>query len=158
MQSRNRWAKLMFFAMLFMLAALAIYAYLGTFTRYMADDYCTAGTIKNHGFWGAQTYWWQNWSGRYSFTFVVSFVELMGLRIVPILPALLISLWLFSIVWACLPILKKIKVSNYIFVGIFTASLILWLTYRSVDDYPQIVFWQTGSSPIPFSHFVFVGN
>jgi len=156
MESRDRWAKLIFFAMLFMLAALAIYAYLGTFTRYMADDYCTAAALKNDGFWGAQAYWWQNWSGRYSFTFVVSFVELIGLRIVPILPALLISLWLFSAVWACLPILKKLQVSNYILIGISAASLMLWLTYQSVDDYPQIVFWQTGILTYPVSPILFL--
>src|ERR1043165_8797022 len=126
---KNQFVNPVFFAVLiFIFASLLLYAYLGTFTRYMADDYCTAAALKNNGFWGTQTYWWQNWSGRYSFTFVVSFVELLGLAIVPILPALVIFLWLFSIVWGCLPGLRKLRVANYMLVGIFAASLMLWLT------------------------------
>jgi hypothetical protein len=156
MERGNPWAGLIFFAaLLFMLAALTVYAYLGTFTRYMADDYCTAAAVKD-GFWGAQAYWWENWSGRYSFTFLVSFVELFGLRIVPILPALIMSLWLFSAVWACLPLLKHLNVSNYISGSVFLASVALWLTYRSVPDYPQVVFWQTGILTYPISLVLFL--
>src|SRR5512132_1681351 len=124
MDHKSRTANLVFFAvLLFMLATLVVYAYLGTFTRYMADDYSTASVLQDEGFWGAQTYWWQNWSGRYSFTFVISFVELFGVGIVPILPTLIILLWLFSITWLCLPFLKDLKAQNFIFASIFVASV-----------------------------------
>lgn len=138
-----------------MLSALALYAYLGTFTRYMADDYCSAAALKKEGFWGAQAYWWQNWSGRYSFSFVVSLVEMLGLKIVPVLPGVAIALWLFSVVWGCLPLLKNLKVSHAIAGALFLASVALWSTYRSIDDYPQIVFWQTGILTYPVSIILF---
>ena len=138
-----------------MLSALALHAYLGTFTRYMADDYCSAAALKNEGFWGAQSYWWQNWSGRYSFSFLISLVELLGLKIVPILPGVAITLWLLSMVWGCLPLLKKLKVSHAIAGALFLSSVALWLTYRSVDDYPQIAYWQTGILTYPVSIVLF---
>ncbi len=138
-----------------MLIALALYAYLGTFTRYMADDYCSAAALKTNGFWGAQSYWWQNWSGRYSFSFVISLVEMLGLRIVPILPGLAIALWLLSIVWGFLPLLRNLKVSHAVAGALFLASVALWSTYRIVDDYPQIVFWQTGILTYPISIILF---
>src|SRR5215213_6598871 len=91
MNHKSRATTVVFFTvLLFMLATLVLYAYLGTFTRYMADDYSTASVLNKEGFWGAQVYWWQTWSGRYSFTFVISFIELFGLGIVPILPTLII--------------------------------------------------------------------
>ncbi len=156
MERKNRWVQLLFYIVLLsMLSALALYAYLGTFTRYMADDYCSAAALKNNGFWGAQSYWWQNWSGRYSFTFVISLVELLGLRIVPILPGLAIALWLLSLVWALLPLLRNLKVSSPIAGALFLSSVALWLTYRSVADYPQIVFWQTGILTYPVSIILF---
>jgi hypothetical protein len=156
MERKNRWAQPLFYIVLLsMLSALALYAYLGTFTRYMADDYCSAAALKNEGFFGAQSYWWQNWSGRYSFTFIISLVELLGLRIVPILPGLAIALWLFIIVWAVLPLLKNLKVSSPIAGALFLASVALWMTYRSVADYPQIVFWQTGILTYPVSIILF---
>src|SRR5262245_8786617 len=157
MEQKNQWAKFLFYLMLlFMLSPLALYVYLGTFTRYMADDYCSAAALKNEGFWGAQSYWWANWSGRYSFTFLISFVELLGLRIVPILPALIILLLLFSFVWASLPLLKQLKISNSIPGALFIACVALWSTYRNIDDYPQVVFWQTGVITYPLSLILFL--
>lgn len=142
--------------LLLMLFALAVYAYLGTFTRYVGDDYCSASALATEGFWGAQSYWWRNWSGRYSFSFAISFVELFGVSIVPVLPALILSLWLISAVWACLPLLRVLKISNPVFTGMLIASISLWLTYRSVNDYPQIVFWQTGILTYPVSPILFL--
>ena len=156
MERQNRLAQLLFYIVLgCMLASLALYAYLGTFTRYMADDYCSAAAFKSEGFWGAQSYWWQNWSGRYSFSFLVSLAEMLGLKIVPILPTLAIVLWLFSVVWGCLPLLKSLKVPHAIVGALFLASVALWSTYRSVEDYPQIVFWQTGILTYPVSIILF---
>jgi hypothetical protein len=153
---QNRWARLLFYILLLaMLSSLALYAYLGTFTRYMADDYCSAAALKTEGFWGAQAYWWQNWSGRYSFSFVVSLVELLGLKIVPILPGGAIALWLFSLVWGSLPLLRTLQVRHAIAGGLFLASIAIWSTYRAVDDYPQIVFWQTGILTYPVTIILF---
>jgi hypothetical protein len=150
---------LVFWVLLFsIIASLLLYAYFGIFTRYMADDYCTAAALKTRGFLGAQTYWWQHWSGRYSFTFLVSLVELFGLRIIPILPAFIMCLWLVSIVWVCLPFLREFKIENPILSSVFIAGLLLWLTYQSVSDYPQIMFWQTGILTYPVSPILFLSG
>lgn len=155
-EQKNQWTRLPFYiVLLFMLSALALYAYQGTFTRYMADDYCSAAALKEEGFLGAQAHWWTNWSGRYSFSFAISLVELLGLTVVPVLPAAILFLWLFSIVWGCLPLLKRLDISSPVSGAIFLASVAVWLTYRSVDDYPQIVFWQTGILTYPVSLILF---
>ena len=157
MKHRSQWMNLVFWVLLLSISAsLLLYAYLGTFTRYMADDYCTAAALRTRGFWGAQTYWWQHWSGRYSFTFVVTFAELLSVSVVPILPAITILVWLFSIVWASLPFLKSLKIENHLLTGIFIACVLLWLTYQSLNDYPQIVFWQTGILTYPVSPILFL--
>ncbi|MEJ2571620.1 MAG: hypothetical protein P8Y98_13890, partial [Anaerolineales bacterium] len=55
---------------------LVLYAWIGIHSRYMADDFWTSGQLKELGFWEAQKYWYLSWSGRFSFTFLVSLVEL----------------------------------------------------------------------------------
>lgn len=157
MQTKKQWLDFALYAVLIIvLAALALYAYLGSFTRYMADDYCTAAVLKEGGIWRAQSYWWNNWSGRYSFTFLVSLVELLGLRIVPILPGLFILLWLVSAVWALQPFLRDLQLRKPAATGTLIAAVLLWMIYRSVDDYPQIVFWQTGILTYPPSIILFL--
>ena len=64
------------------LLPLAAWACLGFFTRYLADDYSTSSVLLKKGFWQMQTVWYSTWSGRYSFTFLVSLVELAGVRLV----------------------------------------------------------------------------
>ncbi len=141
---------------LFMFAALAIYGYLGTFTRYMADDYATASALRRYGFWGAQKFWWENWSGRFSFTFIVSFVELFGLKMVRVLPILVTGAWFIGIVWLCLPVLRNLGYRKNFLASFFIASVTLWMTYRLVDDYAQVVFWQTGILTYPISPILFL--
>src|SRR2546421_13129396 len=80
--------------------ALAAYGYIGFFSRYMADDYTTRRAVNSLGLLGAQTYWYMNWTGRFSFTFAVSLLGLIGPRVVQFLPALLLASWCAATVWA----------------------------------------------------------
>ena len=80
--------------------ALAAYSYVGFFTRYMADDYTTRRAVNSLGLLGAQTYWYMNWTGRFSFTFAVSLLGLIGPRVVQFLPALLLTSCCAATVWA----------------------------------------------------------
>ena len=62
--------------------ALAAYSYVGFFTRYMADDYTTRRTVDLLGLLGAHTLWYMGWTGRFSFSFVISLLGLTGPRVV----------------------------------------------------------------------------
>ena len=74
-------------------AALATFAWLGTYVRYEADDFCFAGMLREHGFWGAQVQWYTQWFGRWTFAFVVTALDLLGPGIVRVLGAALITAW-----------------------------------------------------------------
>jgi hypothetical protein len=69
-----------------LLIPLVSQAIAGTHSRYLADDYCTAGDLRVNGFVQSQIDWYVNWSGRFSFTFLVNVVHLFGPRLVPLLP------------------------------------------------------------------------
>lgn len=71
--------------------------YLGLSARYLADDYCTAGTLIDLGFWGSQRYWYLHWSGRYAFTFFVNLLEMAGPGITRALPGIFLALWLLAL-------------------------------------------------------------
>ncbi len=72
---------------LVLLIPLAGYALLGWFSRYASDDYCTASITVTSGFFAAQEYWYRAWSGRYTFTAIVSAFDVLGSGVVRILPA-----------------------------------------------------------------------
>src|ERR1700716_4472246 len=78
---------------------LAVYASVGGFARYTADDYCWAGVLRTEGFLSAQVSWYTVYSPRYAFTFIVNVVELAGPAIVPALPIAAILVWLATLTW-----------------------------------------------------------
>ena len=140
------------------LASLVLFAYLGTFTRYISDDYFSIASLHEYGYWGAQAYWWGNWSGRYSFLALILFVDLFGLKAIPVFPALFQILWILSVSFAVYQLLPRNSFSRQLFLSISLASVISWISLRSLVQYSEVVFWKTGICnyavpPILFSFF-----
>ena len=59
--------------------ALAILCVRGVYVRYNADDYWTASVVTRLGFWKSQTFWYERWSGRFAYTFLIGIVEAIGI-------------------------------------------------------------------------------
>jgi hypothetical protein len=78
--------------------ALAIYAYLGTFSRHLADDYCSVN-FTNANFFSALWLNYMNVSDRFSNFMLITFSESMSPRSVSVLPALMLTLWIMGIAW-----------------------------------------------------------
>jgi hypothetical protein len=130
---------------IFLGAALLAHAYVGFFTRYMADDYCVAGTIRSSGLLLTQKSFYLGWSGRYSFTFVAGVFSLIGPRIVPLLPALALLMMLAALTWAIFPLLSGRSRRQPFLSSLVLAELIVFVT---VTDNPggvyEALYWQTG--------------
>src|SRR5947209_9780423 len=135
--------------------ALAAYSYVGFFTRYMADDYTTRRTVDLLGLLGAQTHWYFGWTGRFSFSFVISLLGLTGPRVVQFLPALLLTSWCAATVWAVHQLhiyqlhahqlqrpgsLKPSYTKSLLF-----AALIVFATIETAPNVAQSLYWQTGA-------------
>ena len=78
--------------------ALTIYAYLGIFSRHLADDYCVVDFIDKNFFSAL----WTNYtdvSDRFSNFMLITLSENLGARSVAVLPALMITLWVIGIAW-----------------------------------------------------------
>jgi hypothetical protein len=117
---------------------LAVYASVGGFARYTADDYCWAGVLRTEGFLAAQVSWYTIYSPRYAFTFIVNVVELAGPAIVPALPIAAILVWLATLTWTLRQFgLKKMH-------ALLMAELAALATLQTAPDLPQSLYWQTG--------------
>lgn len=126
------------------LLSLLVFAYIGTFTRYISDDYYSAASLQEYGYWGAQAYWWNIWTGRYSFIALILFVDILGLKVYTILPGLSLLLWILSLSWAACQILSQNSFPRKMLVSISLASVITWISLRSLVQYSEVVFWKTG--------------
>ncbi|HPH95566.1 MAG TPA: DUF6056 family protein [Anaerolineaceae bacterium] len=127
-----------------LLLPLALYAWIGFYSRYAADDYETAGALQTRGFWGSQDYWYQNWSGRYTYFFLIVVVESFGTGPVPFITAACLSLWFLGTA-LCLKLWSRrtaLPWPRLLTLG--GSALLLFVTLRSLQFIHQIIFWQTG--------------
>jgi hypothetical protein len=117
---------------------LAVYTSIGAFSRYTADDFCWAGTLRVEGFLNAQVFYYTVYSPRYAFTFVVTLVELAGPAIVPALPAAAILVWLAVLTWTFGQFgVAKVR-------GLLLAEVAAFATLQTAPDLSQSLYWQTG--------------
>ena len=80
-----------------LLAVIGAHAYIGSFSRMMADTYCYAANVGTYGLLGAQRIWYTGWTGRYAFNFAESLTGRLGPGIVPLLPAAVLLAWLLAL-------------------------------------------------------------
>src|SRR5215510_2297288 len=123
---------------------LLVYASIGSFARYIADDYCWAGVLREQGFLNAQVWWYVAYSPRYAFTFIVNLVELAGPGIVPILPMVALIAWVAALSWTIRQLGVRLGELSEWTSAVLLALVIALGTLHTAPDLPQSLYWQTG--------------
>jgi hypothetical protein len=123
---------------------LIVYAWIGSYARYTADDYCWAGILRTEGFLKAQVVWYTGFSPRYAFTFLVNLVELAGPPIVPLLPALALVVWVTVLTWTFSQFRIVLGRLSRLASAVIVAEVAALATLQTAPDLPQSLYWQTG--------------
>ena len=124
---------------------LTIYAYLGTFSRHLADDYCAVDFVKKDFF----TALWINYtnvSDRFSNFMLITFSEVVGPRTVAVLPALMIILWVIGIAWL---LYEASRFSGQAWDKSIILTLTLLFVFCALLQAPnrfQILYWRSSMS------------
>jgi len=138
------WKAILFAVAVMALGILAVHAFVGTYSRYLADDFCTAGDVARLGFWGAQSNLYQTWSGRFSFSFVVALTHLAGPGLTPFLPATALALWLVAFTFLMHQvIISRVGTGPWIIPLMLALVFIAAILSTSPNIY-QSLYWQTG--------------
>lgn len=127
-------------------AALIAHGYVGYYTRYMADDYCSIGNYRTSGLIGMQRDLYVGWSGRFSFTFAIGLAAVFGgTKLVPYLPALALIVWLVALAWLIFQFRLARGYLHRLLIALPMAELIIFAT---LDDNKggvyEALYWQTG--------------
>ena len=127
------------------LLPLGLLGYIGLFTRYVADDYETAGAVAQYGLLGAQQYWYTHWSGRFSYFFLVSLFELFaGIRAVPLLAFACLGLWLAAAALILFQLGRLASLPHPGYLALLGSAGFIFVTLRGQPNLYQTLFWVTG--------------
>jgi hypothetical protein len=125
-------------------APVVALAVVGLFSRYAADDYCTAGQLHVLGLVETQSRLYVGWSGRFAATLLVTLVELIGPLAVPFLPAAALVAWLAAATWAVGSLAAASGWRLAVLPSTVVATVLVVATLQTTADLPQVVYWQTG--------------
>lgn len=138
-------------------AALAVYAYLGLFTRYMGDDYCLLLEIRTGDVFTNSLEKYLLKSNRFSNLFVLSFWELFPKNIA-FVPALHLLLWVLGLYWLSTELNKALGLKIETPFRLFTAEAIILFSFYTAPNVFQVLYWRPGqvSYLTPIVLFTFV--
>lgn len=123
-------------------AAVAPLIVIAAFSHPEGDDFCYTARLIEHGFWGAQTLWRQEWSGRYVATFLITtFGWLTGLKANAAVVWFLMAGLLVG--WIALARSVTAPRGWPVAFGIGVSAWALWLLL--VPSSSQVLFWASGA-------------
>ena len=124
---------------------LILYGYIGSFARYLADDYCSMFYAKKFSFFRSIWYWYINWSGRFSAYAVDWFVTRMGTRAVQFVPPVTLAFWLFVTVLAVYLFLRqKFPGDNTFRMSLTLGIVFIFSMLLLSPNIQQSFFWWSG--------------
>ncbi len=143
----------MWAGLLSLAAPAALLAYLGTFTRLYADDYCAAWVIRSMGAWQSLVFWYTTWAGRYTSILLIGLQSLGWAAAARLLPALLLVAWLAALGWAANQALALLRPNaapalegSHLPLAGGAALLVVVSTFSLAPNLFQSFYWQSASA------------
>ncbi len=135
------WLSVMFF--------LTLLVFLSRFNRMTMDDFVYARSVQVHGFWGAQAFWYREWSGRVVYTFVASAVHLLGWRTAQIMPIVVYAIWYLVAVWCAHLLARRLHWRYTWLYSLLLAAVIIYSAVIANASLGEVVWWETGVLTYP---------
>jgi hypothetical protein len=127
------------------LIVLLTYAYIGTFTRYWADDFCFTQYLKaSNNLLGATLNLYNTWSDRYTTMLLAGVSEWFGPKAISYLPAAMIGLWFAGLTNLIQQIKLTLRLPRHLLSSLVSAGFLAFLTIFQAPDRYQSVFWRSG--------------
>ena len=124
-----------------LLVTLAGYVLLGTFNRYVADDYGGVLAVRLRGFWGEQVASYRLWSGRFTSSALISAAAMLPEGAVRVLPGILIAGWVLLLGL----VLKQVLPSAGRVGRLLLAAAVVYTTLQVTSSPFLSIYWMTGS-------------
>ena len=126
-----------------MAIALGLFAYLGTFTRYLADDYCEAVIADSGSVLQALIQRYETISDRFSNLLFVAFSEFLFPHNVEILPVIMILLWTIALTWLVYEARRAMGLQWYFLVDFFLGASLAFFSILQAPNRFQTIYWRS---------------
>jgi hypothetical protein len=125
--------------------ALLSFVITGTYIRYIADDYCSASSLRGNGFWQAQWLSYSGWSNRFSTMLVTGLIDPLDVTGIRILPGVLVAGLLASAYFALYRLNEYfgLKASRLVLAAL--SGVLIFFSLYTIPNRFQSLYWRSGS-------------
>jgi len=128
--------------------ALSLHGYLGSFSRFMGDDFCAAFIAERFGVLRAVWYWYLNWNGGYSVSILGELLPLIKPGGMAYVIPIVLALW-FTI--TCIAIAMFLpqgaQTREKVLASLSLGGAVLFVILLLSPDVPQSFYWWAGMRP-----------
>ena len=128
--------------------ALSLHGYLGSFSRFMGDDFCAAFIAERFGVLRAVWYWYLNWNGGYSVSILGELLPLIKPGGMGYVIPIVLALWFAITVIAISMFLPQgAQIREKIWASLSLGGAALFVILLLSPDVPQSFYWWAGMRP-----------
>jgi hypothetical protein len=159
---RKYFRTILLLGLLAMLVAIGMFAYLGTFSRYFADDYCEAVRVNRESPFAAVSERYLAGStrsaNRYSNLFFVGISEMLARNSIPITIPAMVVLWVIGLSWCAHELRRFFRIDWFLPVDFFWGLTLGFFSLLLAPNLFQSVYWRsammTHFAPLVFGAFL----
>ena len=126
------------------LVSLGLFAYLGTFTRFLADDYCETTLVRSGPIIPALLERYKTVSDRYSNLLFEALSELLFPRNVQVVPVLMTISWTAAMIWLVREARRLAGLGWPLAVDAFLGCLLAFFPIFEAPNRFQTIYWRSG--------------
>jgi hypothetical protein len=139
--------------LLFLLALfsipLATHIYLGSYSRMVADDFCSAAVANSQGIVRGSLYWYMNWTGRFAANFLDTLLAPIYPRTIPYQTAVAVIIWFATLAFAVYQIIRDDEREEGVLLSCLIALMVLFTVFEVIPSIGQSLYWAQVRSGIP---------
>jgi len=142
-----RYSRRGFFLLLLALfcAPLVTHIYLGSYSRFMADDFCSSAIARSQGIVGGTLYWYMNWTGRFSANLLDSLFGFLGPGVTPYATGLAITAWFIMLAMTVVQIIPPGDGrETRLLLSCAIAAMVLFTVLDVIPFVGQSLYWGQG--------------
>ena len=127
---------------------LVTHIYLGSYSRMLADDFCSAAIARSQGIVKGSLYWYMNWTGRYAADLLDSLVASIGPYAIPYQTGFVVIIWFGTLALAVYQLIHDDGEVRILFSCVM-AAMILFTVLEVIPSVGQSLYWAQVRGGVP---------
>lgn len=130
-----------------LLLPLLAMGYLGQYSRYIADDYCTTAIALAEGIFGSMAWWYTNWAGQFTNWMLKGIAAFLGPGLASALPTIILMGWVAAAAYAIYQLAQVIRLPKPRLAAFVFAGLIVYAVFAGTPSIIQSLYWIGAAIP-----------